>query len=68
MKFHLNVILSVKKIPCLIIETNFLIIGYGWRDPPREKPGSCPPANHGVRWPNIGWGKRWKDKDRPGNS
>ena len=48
--------------------TIFFIIGYGWRDPPREKPGSCPPANHGVRWPNIGWGKRWKDKDHPGNS
>ena len=42
-------------------------IGYGWRDPPREKPGVCPPANHGVRWPNIGWGKRWKDNDHPGD-
>ena len=40
----------------------------GWRNPPREKPGMCPPANHEVRWPNLGWGKEWKeDGDIKGN-
>ena len=43
------------------------ILGYGWRDPPRQKPGMCPPANHRVRWPNLGWGKKWKDKGNSGN-
>ena len=42
--------------------------GSGWRNPPREKPGMCPPANHEVRWPNLGWGKEWKeDGDTKGN-
>ena len=29
----------------------------------------CPPANHEVRWPNLGWGKEWKeDGDIKGNT
>ena len=43
-----------------------MLTDYGWRYPQREKPGMCPRANHHVQWPNLGWGKKWKEHDSRG--